>query len=106
MAWCEAGSCSGPSRGSAFALQINKSADCHNQVVDNVLKEPNQPDVVLYNRARVGLSSSGSGLCLVIVRIGLAPHRSHFQIDSTGRIRRRASGTREVCRISLPILRQ
>jgi len=53
MAWCKAGSYPGPSRGSISVLYASQSANYSKQVVDNVLKEPNQPDVVLYNRARV-----------------------------------------------------
>ena len=32
------------------------------EVVNNVLKEPGQPDIVLYNRAKVSIFSSSSPL--------------------------------------------
>ena len=36
-----------------ICVALNQATECHEQVVDNVLKESNQSDVVLYNRARV-----------------------------------------------------
>jgi hypothetical protein len=54
------------------------------KVVDNVLKEPNQPDVVLYNRARVSFSScSVSRVQLKCLQIGLAPDGSNLQSNGT-----------------------
>ena len=57
------------------------------EVVDNVLKDHEVSDQVLYHRARVCLDAAATPWLSLTVVLGSPVHWRHFQVDTARRVR-------------------